>query len=285
MSELIAAISLAIDLATGQPMDHALRTCRLATELARELGLDPGTTADVYYVALLRFLGCTADAPEMAHLAGGDNLGFFADFAPVYMGSTAEGLRAVARGAGRGQPLPRRARLFVQALRSARSEVSHCEVGARLAARLGLSGGVVEALGHAYERWDGRGLPDGLAGEAVPIAVRVVVVARDALLWQRMSGTGAALEVLLRRRGAAYDPAVVDAVLSVGLEGDGGSPWEEVLAAEPAPVVRLDADGVDRALAAVGDFTDLRSTWTRGRSARLARTVRQAGEACGLSDA
>ena len=71
---------------------------------------------------------------------------------------------------------------------------------------------MVEALAHAYERWDGRGLPDGLAGEAIPVAVRVVVVARDAVLWQRLAGTDAALEVLARRRGRAYDPAVVDAV-------------------------------------------------------------------------
>ncbi len=285
-SELIAAISLAIDLATGQPVEHALRTCRLATAVAGELGLDPATTADVYYVALLRFLGCTADAPEMARLAGGDNLEFFAGFAPVYMGSAVDGLRAVAHGAGRGQPLPRRARLFVETLQASRSQVSHCEVGARLAERLGLGSGVVEALAHAYERWDGRGLPDGLAGEAVPIAVRVVVVARDAVLWHRLAGIRAALEVLGRRRGRAYDPVVVDAVRAVGLaDGPDGALWDEVLAAEPEPVSRLDADGLDRALAAVGDFADLRSTWTLGRATRLARTARLAGEAGRLSDA
>ena len=62
LTELVAAISLATDLGTGQPMEHALRTCRLAMTVARELGLDAGTAADVHYVALLRFLGCTADA-------------------------------------------------------------------------------------------------------------------------------------------------------------------------------------------------------------------------------
>lgn len=281
-NELIAALSLAIDLATGQPMEHALRTCRLATAVAGHLGLDPRTTADVYYVALLRFLGCTADAPETARLAGGDNLEFFAGFAPVYMGTPAEGLRAAARGAGRGQPLPRRARLLVETLRASGSEVSHCEVGARLADRLGLGSGVVGALGHAFERWDGRGLPDGLAGEAVPITVRVVVVARDAVLWQRLAGTATALEVLGRRRGRAYDPGVVDAVRAVGPAAEDGALWDEVLAAEPEPVARMDADGLDRALAAVGDFADLRSTWTRGRSARVARTARLAGTACRL---
>ena len=68
LTELVAALSLATDLVMGQPLEHALRTCRLAVTLANHLGLDAATAADVHYVALLRFLGCTADAPETAHL-------------------------------------------------------------------------------------------------------------------------------------------------------------------------------------------------------------------------
>ncbi|MDN5933934.1 MAG: LuxR family transcriptional regulator, partial [Pseudonocardia sp.] len=284
LTELVAAISLATDLGTGQPMEHALRTCRLSAALAAALGLDASTASDVHYVALLRFLGCVADAPEMAHLAGGDHTELVAAMAPVYMGSTGEAVRTLARSVGRGQAPPRRARLLVQALGAARSEISHCEVGARLAARLGLGERVVEALAHAYERWDGRGLPDGLAGEAVPVAVRVVVVARDAVLWQRLAGTEAAMEVLARRRGRAYAPAVVDAVRAVGISGvEDGAVWEEVLAAEPEPVRRIGPVAVDRALAAVGDFADLRSRWTRGRSARLSGLAVAAGRTCGLA--
>ena len=73
LAELVAAISQATDLGTGQPMEHALRTCLLSMAVADELGLDPSTADEVYYVALLRFLGCTADAPETAQLVGGDN--------------------------------------------------------------------------------------------------------------------------------------------------------------------------------------------------------------------
>lgn len=283
LTELIAAVSLATDLGTGQPMEHSVRTCRLSMAVADELGLDARTVADVYYVALLRFLGCTADAPEMAHYAGGDNVAFLAAMAPMYMGSTGEAVRTLARSVGRGQALPRRARLLGQSLRDSRSVVSHCEVGSRLAMRLGLGDGVVGALAHAYERWDGRGLPDGLAAEAVPVAVRVVVVARDAVLWQRMAGTEAAFEVLARRRGRAYDPAVVDAVRVVGLpDTKDQTVWADVLAAEPQPVRRVGAVALDRAVAAVGDFADLRSRWTRGRSTRLAEVAGAAGRACGL---
>ena len=285
LTELVASISLATDLVMGQPMGHALRTCRLSVTVARHLGLDDGTVADVHYVALLRFLGCTADAPETAHVAGGNNIAFLAAMGPVYMGSPAEAVRALARSAGQGRSLPRRAVLLAEALAASRTEVSHCEVGARLAARLGLGAGVVEALAHAYERWDGRGLPDGLSGPEIPAPVRVVVVARDAVLWHRTAGLDAATAVLARRRGRAYDPAVVDAVRAVGIPpADDPAVWAEVLAGEPEPSRRVGAVGLDRALAAVGDFADLRSTWTRSRSARLSATARAAGHSCGLPD-
>ncbi len=285
LTELVASISLATDLVTGQPMGHALQTCRLSVTVARQLGLDAGTVADVHYVALLRFLGCTADAPETAHTAGGDNIALLAAMAPAYMGSTGETVRALARATGHRRSLPRRAVLLAEALASSRTEVSHCEVGARLAERLGLGAGVVQALAHAYERWDGSGLPDGLSEAEIPAPVRVVVVARDAVLWHRTAGIGAATAVLARRRGRAYDPAVVDAVLAVGIPpADGPAVWAEVIAGEPEPVRRVGAVGLDRALAAVGDFADLRSTWTRGRSSRLSATARDAGRSCGLPD-
>jgi response regulator RpfG family c-di-GMP phosphodiesterase len=82
----------------------------------------------------------------------------------------------------------------------------HCEVAARLAARLGLPDAVQHALGHAYERWDGKGQPTGLSGEDVPVAIRIVTVARDAEMWTREAGWLTAAEVLADRRGCAYDP-------------------------------------------------------------------------------
>ncbi|MCV2489550.1 LuxR C-terminal-related transcriptional regulator [Geodermatophilus sp. YIM 151500] len=286
LTELLAATSLATDLVTGQPIEHALRTCLFSVDLARTLDLDAATTADVHAVALLRFLGCTADVPEMAQLAGGDNLALMAAMGPAAMGSAADDLRTLLRSLGRGLSLPRRAVLLARALTdpggAERSLSAHCEVGARLAVRLGLGDGVVRSLAHAYERWDGRGLPDRLAGEAIPLPVRVVVVARDAVLWQRLTNDGTALDVLRRRRGRAYDPAVVDAVLTRGLPAEaGGSVWDDVLRAEPEPVRRLGTDALERALAALGDFADLRSRWTVGRSGRVARLAGAAARAAG----
>ena len=53
----------------------------------------------------------------------------------------------------------------------------HPEVGARLIAPLGVSPGLVAAVRHHHERWDGTGYPDYLAGESIPLTARIVQIA------------------------------------------------------------------------------------------------------------
>jgi hypothetical protein len=61
-AELCGAVSLFTDLGTGQPTEHALRTCIVAMRLADGLGVGDDVRLDVFYGSLIRFLGCTADA-------------------------------------------------------------------------------------------------------------------------------------------------------------------------------------------------------------------------------
>ena len=133
------------------------------------------TRSAVYYVALLRFVGCTSDASEMAVLAGGDDIALLRTMAPMAMAQPGEGMRYFVAHLAEDLPLHRRVGRVVRALTDPgwerRSLSGHCEVAARLAARLGLAEPVRYALAHAYERWDGKGLPDGLAGEEVPVAI------------------------------------------------------------------------------------------------------------------
>jgi len=291
LAELTVALSLATDLGTGQPMEHGMRTCLLSLATANALGLDGETRSCVYYVALLRFIGCTSDASETALLAGGDDLAFNAAMAPMLMARSGEGMRYFLRHLADDLPVHRRIGRVVRALSDpgmeARSLSGHCEVASRLAVHLGLPAQVSHALGHAYERWDGKGHPDGLAGDDVPVSVRVVTVARDVELWSREAGWPDTLDVLAGRRGFGYDPAVVDAFV------EGGPGWlgaltddlvAQVLAAEPEPVLALDADALDRALGAVAHFTDMKSAFFRGHSTGVAALVAAAAGAAGLSD-
>ena len=189
--ELTAALSVATDAGTGQPFEHALRTCVLAARCGDALGLAAAEQSTVVYTTLLRFLGCTSDASETAVLAGGDEIAFNAVMAPVVMADDRQALPHLLRHLGDDLPFGRRLGRVAAALSDpggkARSLSSHCEVGARLASRIGLSSEVVRGVAHAYERWDGKGLPAGLAADEIPVATRIAVVARD--LRDRCNGT------------------------------------------------------------------------------------------------
>ncbi len=282
----MAALSLATDLGMGQPLEQALRTCLLALCLGDRLGLRDQELADIYYVALLRFLGCTADAHEWASLVGGDDIAARAAIAPVLGGSMAEFGARVLPVVGEGEPPLRRARLLVGMMRSGRSLArdglrAHCEVGEDLAQRLGLPAGVRAALAAAFEQWNGSGLPNGLAGESIPLAARIVFVARDLDILQRGGGAEAATAAVRRRRGAAYDPEVADAFLAAATEVLSAAavtkPWDEVLDREPEPRPWVPDSRLDDVLGVFADFVDLKAPFTAGHSREVAALAAEAG--------
>lgn len=290
LAELVAALSLATDLGTGQPFEHALRTCSLSLTLAKRSGVAADQLPEVYYLSLLRFIGCTADAADTAALAGGDDIGFIGAMAPAFMGSTPEQLLAVVRAAGGGLALPRRlgrvTAMLADPKGAERSITAHCAAAQHLSARLGVHADVTAALGQAFERWDGAGIPGRAAGTDVPAPVRVVVVARDADLWARLAGPDAAAEVVRRRSGHAYDPAVA-AAFSDDPNGildsaDSADLWQATLDAEPTPWARVHEDRLEQALTALADFTDLKSPWLRGHSRAVATLAADAATAAGL---
>jgi HD-GYP domain-containing protein (c-di-GMP phosphodiesterase class II)/DNA-binding CsgD family transcriptional regulator len=290
LAELLASVSLATDLATGQPLGHALRTCAIATALAEALAASADELRTTHQFALLRFLGCTADAAETAELAGGDDRAFNAAMAPVVMGSTREILARYVRSVGTNEPPARRARLVARAVadlrHGERSLPVHCEVASMLARRAGLGDALVEALAHAYERWDGKGAPAGLEGDAIPLPVRVVVAAKDVDLAIRLGEDP--VEWLRARSGRGHDPSVVRTFEQVG--GDvlsaltAADEWDAALGAEPDPVVTVAHDALDDLLAAFADFADLKSPWIRGHSRAVASLAEEAGRLAGLDE-
>ncbi|HEX2152553.1 MAG TPA: HD domain-containing phosphohydrolase [Acidimicrobiia bacterium] len=289
LAELCASTSLFTDLGTGQPAEHGLRTCLVAMRLAEALSLGEEAGRETFYVSLLRFLGCTADAHLVAEQAGGDETRFFAGMATVAMGSPREELARLIRLVAQGEPLPRRLLTFARMVADADGEErlleAHCEVAARLASELGLPAGVVEALSVAYARWDGRGVPRDVAGDQIPISVRVAIVARDIELWERETSVEATAQMLTRRRGRAYDPAIVDAALAIGTETlrrCDDDMWDVVLDLEPTPAVEIAGPAVRPALQAMGDFADLKNPMLTGHSRRVTGLASAAGQVAGL---
>jgi HD-GYP domain-containing protein (c-di-GMP phosphodiesterase class II)/DNA-binding CsgD family transcriptional regulator len=279
LAEFVAGVSLATDLGMGQPMEQGLRTCLVAVELGELAGLGRDERADIYYVALLRFLGCTADAHEAAAMTGGDDIALRSAIAPVLGGAPGRFMSTVLPTIGTGQSPVRRAALMAQMLTTGNTQAragvrAHCEAGDELTARLGLPLGTREALSAAFERWNGKGLPRGIAGEEIPLAARFVFVARDLEVLARVGGRDLMVMALNQRRGAAYDPAVADlaaihhAHLSDVAEAE--SPWQTVLAKEPAPYLVVSAERVRDVLTVFGDFADLKAPRFAGHSREVA---------------
>jgi HD-GYP domain-containing protein (c-di-GMP phosphodiesterase class II) len=140
---------------------------------------------------------------------------------------------------------------------------------------LGLGANVVRALGQLFERWDGRGAPHGLKGEAIAPAVLVVTLAQDAVLFSHLGGIDTAIAVARERRGTSYAPHIADqfcehaAQLLGGLEEQPSS-WKTVIDLEPGEHQWLDEDQFDMACRAMADFVDIKSPATLNHSSHVA---------------
>lgn len=292
-AEVIAALSVATDLATGQPVETALSSCVLAMRLAEQLGLSDADLHAVYFEALLRFVGCNGDIGTFAALVG-DEIQLRRNVAPIDTSSPMEVVRAIVttvQQAYAGVSTHQLAWYITRALARGQGVMkegleAHCEAAQRLGARLGLDSRVIEALGQLYERWDGKGIPRGLKGEQVSVAVRAVTLAQDALLFTRMADLDAAVQIVRRRRGTIYDPNMVDVFVAhanplfSGLDDEAA--WEQVLAMEPGRTAVLSAGRFDEACQAIADFTDLKSPYLLGHSTRVSALAAAAAERAGL---
>jgi HD-GYP domain-containing protein (c-di-GMP phosphodiesterase class II) len=292
LAELVAALSLGIDLGFAQPMEHILRQCLIALRLAEAIGLEEQQRAVVYYTALLVNVGCHSDAHEQAKWFGDDIAlkSIKYDHEPRSLRMAATGMRFL----GSGHPPLHRFRLGLEFAISGHREVdgmiAHHAASARtLGEQLELPQDVLDALGAAYERWDGRGWPGELEGEQVPVAARVAQVAEYVEVANRMGGVPAVKELARERRGEQFDPALsdlLDAEADVILSGlDSTATWDAVIEAEPALAVVLSGERFDAALLAVANFVDLKSPYFLGHAPAVADLAAQAGTRLGMPEA
>ena len=147
---------------------------------------------------------------------------------------------------------------------------------------------VIQGLQQVYERWDGKGIPGKVRGEGLEPAMRVVHLAADVELFARAGGVESAVAVARARRGALYDPRLVD-VFDGHAEAlvatlTPAALWDAVIAAEPGAPGTLSGDRLEQALRAMAGFADLPSRWTRGHSHSVAALAQAAGERLGLEE-
>jgi HD-GYP domain-containing protein (c-di-GMP phosphodiesterase class II) len=289
LADLLAALSVTTDLAMGQSRELAIRSCVVATAIARSIGLPEAEVSVVYYTTLLKHLGCTATSHEETQLFGPDELGMRRVAERIDLTSRKEALgflRVAGKGAGAG-----RVGHVVRAVTGGEETdraitEAVCEVAALMANRLQLGEGVRRALSENLERWDGKGGPRRLRADDIALAARIAEPARQAVLFHASSGEEAALEMVRRRSGGWFDPAVAEAFSVVGPDElrrlEAGDPWAAVLAAEPQPVRRIAEDRLEPLARAFADFVDLKTPFTLGHSSGVAEIATTAATRLGL---
>ncbi len=288
LAELVASLSLAIDLGLGLPQEHVLRQTVIAARLARIAGLDEAAQADTFYVSLLAWVGCVADSHELAYWFGDDRKiradSYQVDKTGLPM------MRLMLAHIGTGTPPLRRlttiGRFLAGGYRDAvEGFVAHCQTTGDIADRLRL-GRVQSALAQAFERWDGKGVPGAVRGAQIEPVMRIVHIADDAEVFVTSSGVAAALEMLRSRRGTEFDPDLVDVCISqaeaIFGDLDAINAWDTVIDASTALDRRIPEDELDEALEIFADYADIKSTWYLGHSRAVAELAASAASSVGL---
>ena len=282
LAEVLAAFSLATDLGMSQSMGHVIRAGYIGMRLAHELRLSVQEQAELYYSILLMHSGCTAGSSLMANLIRADEWEAGRDLSRRDPTNLLEIVDWLARNVAPGAPLPARVAHIIEALVRApharrEGERTACEVGARVAHRLGLATGIEETLLQVYEQWDGSG-PNSLQGHQIRVCARIVNLSSMLETFFDAGGRARAEALALKLKGKVFDPYVVEAFMTTARDArfwealTGDSLREAVLDMEPDTPHRFISEArFDDVVLAFADFADVKSVATVGHSQETAR--------------
>jgi HD-GYP domain-containing protein (c-di-GMP phosphodiesterase class II) len=276
--DLLGCFAVAGELGRGQPAGHVSRTAAIAVAVARDLGLDAQDQSDVFQASLLVHAGCTAGLSEVAAVLLCDELALQRDVCLCDPAHEFEVLRVLLRHAGRGASASRLRGLLGTATGATKAfhemEAGCSDVGARIASRLGMPPGTVEALANICETWNGKG-PHHLKGEAIPLKSRIVNAAMTAEIFLANGGSTSAAEAATTRRGRSLDPAIADALVTLLADGafldqvERARDWEEMRTLAGNQPATLAAEDLDVLTLACADFADLKLPDTAAHSRRV----------------
>ena len=289
LSELMGALSHALDITEGQPEGHCVRCCWIGMHIGQKLNLPSAQLWELYYTLLLKDLGCSSNASRICELYLTDDLAFKRDFKWVD-GSLPQVLRFVLRNTGPATGLMDRLKAMGSILTNG-DEIAQeliqtrCTRGADIARQLRFSEGVAQGIHSLDEHWDGQGRPEALEGAAIPLYARIALLAQVVDVIHSADGQAAAQREVQQRRGTWFDPDLVDAFLEVASD----TPFWEILnspgvealvfAMEPGGhEALLDEDYLDDIAEAFGKVVDAKSPYTAGHSARVGLYTALLGE-------
>lgn len=289
-SNIIAALSFALDLTEGACPGHAVRTCVLGMRLAQEMGLPEDLLSDAYYALLLKDVGCSSNAARLYQVVGDDEM------RAKQLTKTVDWTRLewkqmhyLLKHAHSKKPPMKRLGGIRSMLKdsSKNAEVLirlRCEQGAKVVRDLGLGPAAAGAIYCLDEHWDGRGYPDGLVGEDIPLLARLVSLAQTLEVFHRLYGAAAAMDIIQQRSGRWFDPSLVRAVVAMNRRGVlwqslDAENLDSVAALEPRQKRFLaDSFVIDNICVAFAGVVDAKSPYTYTHSTGVARTAVQIGQ-------
>lgn len=295
LSEIIGALSYALDITEGQPAGHCVRCCWIGMHIGQKAGLPEKQLWELYYTLLLKDLGCSSNAARICELYLTDDLQFKRDFKTVG-DSLPQVLSFVFSHTGLKAGLAERFRSVLGILRNG-SEIAHeliatrCQRGAEIARLLRFPEEVSSGIFSLDEHYNGKGKPAALAGDEIPVYARIALLSQVIDVFHTADGRSAALAEARGRAGSWFDPMLVDAFEAVAQDEQFwltlASPGVDAAVVALVPAgheVPLDEDYLDDIATAFGQVVDSKSPYTSGHSARVALYTDMIGEALGLSE-
>jgi len=281
LSEVLSALSHALDLTEGQPLGHSVRSCLIGLRIAEAAGLDVETRAALYYALLLKDAGCSSNSARMASLFGSDDGAVKYEMKFVDWHRRASLAFRTLQHCGGGRDPFTRVRHFLQIARTPQMtrEVmqTRCERGADIASRLGFPLDTAGAIRALDEHWCGLGHPVGLRGDDIPVLARIANFAQTVEAFHARYGHRKALAVAHARSGTWFDPRLVDALLKVGQDrrwwADLGASdvTARAAAADPSPRrLQVDGQGLTAIAQAFAEIIDAKTPYTYKHSSNVA---------------
>ena len=302
LGEILSALSFSLDITEGARPGHSVRSCLIGMRLGRQMGLPDSALADLYYALLLKDIGCSSNSARMADAFAADDQVVKQHFKFIDKEKLGKPNREalafvwnnVAPTAGAWDRL-RQIYRMIRAPGNLTAEAieARCERGAAILFKLGMGTDTCAAVYSLDEHWNGRGLPDHLAAEDIPLLGRICSVAQHLDLFCTEFGPDRAISVLAERSGTWYDPDVVRAAESLHRQGvlwahcmpdsDPASLQPAVMALDPGSSTALAAGDIDLICSGFADVVDAKSPFTFRHSVGTTEAAVLVSNAMGLA--
>ena len=293
LSEIISALSYALDLTEGAVHGHALRSCLLGMRIAAEAKLPADQTSGLYFALLLKDIGCSSNSSRMCEIVGDDRaIQAVVPHKPDL--STLKLLwQNVLPRAGAAAKVARILHLGLTEHKSNQEMIGlRCDRGASIVSKLGMGEFAVEAVRSLDEHWDGSGYPDSIQGEQIPLLSRICAIAQHLDILSAGRGTQNAIDTLEERSGTWFDPQLVRVAVSLHCAGRlwaNCSPNDSeqdtrqaVLDLDAGTSYTLEAGQIDQICEAFADVVDAKSHFTFRHSIGVADAAFGIAQTMGL---